>query len=114
MAQQVTYHTKKPPQPADAQACYDVKAPKKPVSYPLKNSLLGGKGRRVMIHEEVLAEISQLIQDYFVWAVTNPEQAATLSLVPSPFQQQTSKNKQPQVEHSDLLGFSRWLAQGRK
>lgn len=68
-----------------------------------------------MIHEEVLTELSQLIQDYFLWAVTNPEKAATLSLMPSLVQQQqTSKNKQPQGEHSDLLGFSRWLAQGRK
>lgn len=66
-----------------------------------------------MIHEEVLAELSQLIQDYFLWAITNPEQAATLSLVSS-LLQQSSKNKQPQVERSDLLGFSRWLAQGRK
>ena len=67
-----------------------------------------------MIHEEVLTELSQLIQDYFLWAVTNPEQAATLSLVPLRLQQQAGKNKQPHVEHSDLLGFSRWLAQGRK
>lgn len=66
-----------------------------------------------MIHEEVLTELSQLIQDYFVWAVTNPEKAATLSLMPS-LLQQPGKNKQPPVEHSDLLGFSRWLAQGRK
>lgn len=67
-----------------------------------------------MIHEEVLAELSQLIQDYFLWAVTNPEKAATLSQVPSLAPQQTGKNKQSNVEHSDLLGFSRWLAQGRK
>lgn len=67
-----------------------------------------------MIHEEVLTELSQLIQDYFLWTVTNPEKAAALSLVPSLFQQQTGKNKQPHDEHSDLLGFSRWLAQGRK
>jgi hypothetical protein len=68
-----------------------------------------------MIPEEVLTELSQLIQDYFSWAVTNPEKAATLSLMPSLVQQQpTSKNKQPQGAHSDLLGFSRWLAQGRK
>jgi len=67
-----------------------------------------------MIHEEVLTELSQLIQDYFLWAVTNPEKAATLSLVPSPLPQQVGKNRQPHVEHSDLLGFSRWLAQGRK
>lgn len=67
-----------------------------------------------MIHEEVLAELSQLIQDYFLWAVTNPEKAATLSEVPSLVQQQANKSKRPYVEHSDLLGFSRWLAQGRK
>ncbi|HEY1391159.1 MAG TPA: hypothetical protein VGF38_21665 [Ktedonobacterales bacterium] len=67
-----------------------------------------------MIHEEVLTESSQLIQDYFIWAVMNPEKAATPSLVPSLLQQQTGKNKQSHDEHSDLLGFSRWLAQGRK
>ena len=67
-----------------------------------------------MIHEEALTELSQLIQDYFLWAVTNPEKAATLSRVPSVLQQQPGKSKQPPVEHSDLLGFSRWLAQGRK
>ena len=62
-----------------------------------------------MIPEEVLTELSQLIQDYFLWALTNPEEAAKLSTVPSP--QQTDKNT---PTHSDLLGFSRWLAQGRK
>lgn len=67
-----------------------------------------------MIPEEALAELSQLIQDYFLWAVTNPEKAATLSLVPSLLQQETGKHKQLHVEHSDLLGFSRWLAQGRR
>ena len=67
-----------------------------------------------MIHEEVLAELSQLIQDYFLWAVTNPEKAATLSQVPLLAPQQVGKIKQSNVEHSDLLGFSRWLAQGRK
>jgi hypothetical protein len=67
-----------------------------------------------MIHEDVLAELSQLIQDYFVWAVTNPEEAATLCAVPSLSQQQASKSKPTRAEHSDLLGFSRWLAQGRK
>jgi hypothetical protein len=74
----------------------------------------GEYGRQIMMHEEVLAELSQLIQDYFVWAVTNPEEAAMLSAVPSLSQQQTGKNKQHQVEHSDLLGFSRWLARGRR
>jgi hypothetical protein len=62
-----------------------------------------------MIPEEVLTELSQLIQDYFLWALTNQEEAAKLSTVPSP--QQTDKNT---LTHSDLLGFSRWLAQGRK
>lgn len=66
-----------------------------------------------MIHEDVLDELSQLIQDYFVWAVTNPEEAAELCAVPS-LAQQSGKNKRPQSEHSDLLGFSRWLARGRK
>jgi len=36
-----------------------------------------------MVHEDVLTGLSPLIQDYFVWAVTNPEKAATLSLMPS-------------------------------
>ena len=66
-----------------------------------------------MIHEDVLDELSQLIQDYFLWAVTNPEEAAILCAVPS-LSQQPVKNKHPQTEHSDLLGFSRWLARGRK
>ncbi len=60
-------------------------------------------------HEEVLLDLSQLIQDYFLWALTNPEEAAELSMLPSP--QQTAKSK---PTHSDLLGFSRWLARGRK
>ena len=66
-----------------------------------------------MIHEDVLDELSQLIQDYFLWAVTNPEEAAMLCTVPS-LAQQPGKNKHPHAEHSDLLGFSRWLARGRK
>jgi hypothetical protein len=67
-----------------------------------------------MIHEDVLAELSQLIQDYFLWAVMNPEEAAALCAVPSLSKQQPSKNKPARAEHSDLLGFSRWLVQGRK
>jgi hypothetical protein len=66
-----------------------------------------------VIHEDVLDELSQLIQDYFLWAVTNPEEAAILCAVPS-LAPQHLKNKHPQIEHSDLLGFSRWLARGRK
>ena len=66
-----------------------------------------------MIHEDVLDELSQLIQDYFLWAVTNPEEAAILCAVPS-LAQQPGKNKHAHTEHSDLLGFSRWLARGRK
>ena len=59
-----------------------------------------------MIDEDVRLEISQLIQDYFLWAFYNPEEAATLSELPS--LQQPSKGK---TTHSDLLGFARWLAQ---
>lgn len=66
-----------------------------------------------MIHEDVLDELSQLIQDYFLWAVTNPEEAALLCAVPS-LAPQPGKNKHSPAEHSDLLGFSRWLARGRK
>jgi len=66
-----------------------------------------------VIHEDVLDELSQLIQDYFLWAVTNPEEAAILCAVPS-LAQQPGKNKHTHTEHSDLLGFSRWLARGRK
>jgi hypothetical protein len=62
-----------------------------------------------MINEEVILDIAQLIQDYFLWAVNNPEEAASLSTVPS--LQQTGKIK---TTHSDLLGFSRWLARGKK
>jgi hypothetical protein len=66
-----------------------------------------------VIHEDVLDELSQLIQDYFLWAVTNPEEAAMLCAVPS-LAPQPGKSKHPQTERSDLLGFSRWLARGRK
>lgn len=62
-----------------------------------------------MIDEDLILEISQLIQDYFLWAFDNPEEAAELSALPS--LQQTSKGK---TAHSDLLGFSRWLARGKK
>lgn len=58
-----------------------------------------------MMNEEVRLEIAQLIQDYFLWAFENPEEAARLSALPS--LQQASKGK---ATHSDLLGFSRWLA----
>lgn len=73
-----------------------------------------------MTNEEALIEFAQLIQDYFLWAVTNPEEAALLSAVPSgalqlpPQPQPTGKHKPVPTEHSDLLGFSRWLARGRK
>jgi hypothetical protein len=62
-----------------------------------------------MLSEEVVLDLAQLIQDYFLWAFDNPEEAAHLSTLPSP--QQTGKVK---TTHSDLLGFSRWLARGKK
>ena len=62
-----------------------------------------------MIDENVAREIAQLIQDYFLWAFDNPEEAEHLSTLPS--LQKTGKGK---TTHSDLLGFSRWLAQGKK
>ena len=65
--------------------------------------MMDGKAKR---------EIAQLIQDYFLWAFSNPEEATKLSTVPSPSPPQSSKGKPP--THSDLLGFSRWLAQGAK
>lgn len=71
-----------------------------------------------MTNEEALIELAQLIQDYFLWAVTNPEEAAVLSAIPSgaphPHPQPMGKHKPVPREHSDLLGFSRWLARGRK
>ena len=68
-----------------------------------------------MTNEEALIELAQLIQDYFLWAVTNPEEAALLSSVPSMVPPHPpGKYKPAPTEHSDLLGFSRWLARGRK
>jgi hypothetical protein len=62
-----------------------------------------------MMDDEVKREIAQLIQDYFLWAFDNPEEAARLSTLPA--LQPTGKVK---PAHSDLLGFSRWLAQDTK
>ena len=62
-----------------------------------------------MIDEDVKLEISQLIQDYFLWAFNNPEGSCNLSELPS--LQQPSKGK---TTHSDLLGFARWVAQDQK
>lgn len=59
-----------------------------------------------MLDDDVKLEIAQLIQDYFLWAFDNPEEAARLSALPS--LQRAGKVKS---SHSDLLGFSRWLAQ---
>ena len=53
-----------------------------------------------MKSDDVVLDLAQLIQDYFLWAFDNPEEAAHLSTLPSP--QQTGKVK---ITHSDLLGF---------
>jgi hypothetical protein len=62
-----------------------------------------------MMDGKAKLEIAQLIQDYFLWVYINPEEAIKLSTVPSP--PQSGKGK---PTHSDLLGFSRWLAQDTK
>jgi hypothetical protein len=62
-----------------------------------------------MMDAKAKLEIAQLIQDYFLWASINPEEATKLSTVPSPAQ--SGKGK---PTYSDLLGFSRWLAQDAK
>ena len=56
------------------------------------------------MNEEARLEFAQLIQDYFLWAFLNPEDAERLSALPA--LQQPVKGK---PTHSDLLGFSRWL-----
>ena len=65
-----------------------------------------------MMDGKAKLEIAQLIQDYFLWAFINPEEATKLSTMPSPPPPQSGKGKP--ITHSDLLGFSRWLAQGTK
>ena len=62
-----------------------------------------------MMDAKAKLEIAQLIQDYFLWVFINPEEATKLSTVPSP--PQSGKGK---PTYSDLLGFSRWLAQDAK
>ena len=62
-----------------------------------------------MLNDEVRHELAQLIQDYFLWAFDHPEEAARLSTMPS--LQPAGKAK---PAHSDLLGFSRWLAQDER
>jgi hypothetical protein len=62
----------------------------------------------MLIDDDVRREISQLIQDYFLWAFENPEEAAQLCTMPS--LQQGSKAR---PSYSDLLGFARWLAESR-
>ena len=54
-----------------------------------------------MMDAKAKLEIAQLIQDYFLWVFTNPEEATKLSTVPSlPL---SSKGK---TTYSDLLGLT--------